>query len=70
MLIYPQAPANGITAPGTLTMQEAMNLEQQAHMRERERIERIAERKRRLGMPVKGEVLSRKEREERIWAYM
>ncbi|KAF5387720.1 hypothetical protein D9615_000273 [Tricholomella constricta] len=64
------APAYGVSIPGTLSLQEAMNLEQQAHMREKERIERIAEKKRRLGMPIKGEVLTRQEREARIWAFM
>jgi hypothetical protein len=47
-----------------------MNLEQQAHLREKERMERITEKKRRLGMPIKGEMLSRQEREARIWAFM
>ncbi|KAG6868448.1 hypothetical protein C0993_002586 [Termitomyces sp. T159_Od127] len=64
------APAYGDAMPGTLTLQEAMNLEQQAHLREKERIERIAEKKRRLGIPAKGEVLTRQEREARIWAFM
>ncbi|KAG5637457.1 hypothetical protein H0H81_004474 [Sphagnurus paluster] len=64
------APTYGVSVAGTLSLQEAMNLEQQAHMREKERIERIAEKKRRLGIPVKGEVLTRQEREARIWAFM
>ncbi|KAG5340980.1 hypothetical protein C0989_012354 [Termitomyces sp. Mn162] len=63
-------PAYGEAMPGTLTLQEAINLEQQAHVREKERIERIAEKKRRLGIPVEGEVLTRQEREARIWAFM
>jgi hypothetical protein len=45
-------------------------LEQQAHIREKERQERVDEKKRRLGLPVKGEVLTRQEREARIWAFM
>ncbi|KAG6832923.1 hypothetical protein H0H92_004807 [Tricholoma furcatifolium] len=64
------APAYGEVTPGTMTLQEAINLEQQAHLREKERIERIAEKKRRLGLPAKGEVLTRQEREARIWAFM
>ncbi|KAG6903374.1 hypothetical protein C0995_013127 [Termitomyces sp. Mi166 len=64
------APAYGEAIPGTLSLQEAMNLEQQAHLREKERVERIAEKKRRLGIPAKGEVLTRQEREARIWAFM
>ena len=65
-----QAPACGEAAPGTFTLQEAINLEQQAHIREKERIERVAEKKRRLGIPIKGEILTRQEREARIWAFM
>ncbi|KAG6840457.1 hypothetical protein C0991_006593 [Blastosporella zonata] len=64
------APVYGEAIPGTLTLQEAMNLEQQAHLREKERVDRLAEKKRRLGLMAKGEVLTRKEREARIWAYM
>lgn len=65
-----QVPSHGITAPGVLSLQEAMNLEQQAHAREKERLERITERKRRLGMPIQGEILTKQEREARIWAFM
>jgi len=65
-----KAPANGTSAPGTLTMQEAIDLERQAFIQDRERHERIVERKRRLGMPITGEVLTREEREARIWTFM
>ncbi|RDB22634.1 hypothetical protein Hypma_010334 [Hypsizygus marmoreus] len=63
-------PSYGVAAPGVLSLQEAMSLEQQAHRREKEREERIAEKKRRLGMPIRGEVLTKQEREARIWAFM
>ena len=51
-------------------MQEAIDLERQAFLQDKERQERLEEKKRRLGIPIKGEVLSREEREARIWAYM
>ena len=69
LFILSQTLSNG-TGRGALNLQEAINLEREAHMREKDRLERIAERKRRLGMPIKGEVLSRQEREARIWAFM
>lgn len=56
--------------PGTFTMQEAMDLERQAYLQDVERQNRILEKKRRLGMPINGEVLTRQEREARIWAFM
>ena len=51
-------------------MQEAMALEQQAHQREEERKRRILEKKQRSGLPIQGEVLTKAEREARIWAFM
>ena len=51
-------------------MQEAMELERQAFLQDKERQSRIEEKKKRLGMPIKGEVLTRQEREARIWAFM
>jgi hypothetical protein len=51
-------------------LQEAVALEQQAHALDKERKERVIERKKRLGLPIPGEVLTRQEREARIWAFM
>lgn len=51
-------------------MQEAMELERQAFLNDKEREQRILEKKRKQGIPVNGEVLTRKEREARIWAFM
>jgi len=51
-------------------MQEAIDLERQAHAQDLERQQRIIEKKKRLGMPIKGEILTRQEREARIWAFM
>lgn len=47
-----------------------MDLERQAHLQDMERQQRMIERRKRLGMPIRGEVLSREEREARIWAFM
>lgn len=51
-------------------MQEAIDLERQAFLQDKERQQRIVDKKRRLGMPIEGEVLSQEEREARIWAFM
>ena len=53
-----------------MSMQEAIQLEQQGHMIERERQERLLEKRRRQGLPIRGEVLSREEQEAGIWAFM
>lgn len=57
-------------AVGSLSIHEAMELERQAHFQDQERQNRIMEKKRRHGMPLEGEVLTRQEREARIWAFM
>jgi len=57
-------------AKGSLSVQEAMDLERQAYLRDEERQHRVTEKRRRLGLPAKGEILSREEREARIWAFM
>ncbi|KAF9451637.1 hypothetical protein P691DRAFT_807254 [Macrolepiota fuliginosa MF-IS2] len=56
--------------PSGFSMQEAMELERQAFVKDKEREERIIEKKRRQGIPIKGEILTRQEREARIWAFM
>ncbi|KAJ7638692.1 hypothetical protein FB45DRAFT_409189 [Roridomyces roridus] len=63
-------PANDGTAIGSLSMQEAIQLEQQAHQADKERQERLLEKRKRMGLAVPGEQLTRKEREERMWAFM
>ncbi|KAJ3517974.1 hypothetical protein NLJ89_g164 [Agrocybe chaxingu] len=55
---------------GSISMQEAMDLERQAFLQDKERQQRLEEKRRRLGKPIKGEVLTRQEREARIWAFM
>jgi len=55
---------------GSLSVQEAVELEQRAHALDLARQQRADDRKRRIGLPVKGEVLSRQEMDARIWTFM
>ncbi|KAF8450384.1 hypothetical protein L210DRAFT_292915 [Boletus edulis BED1] len=54
----------------SLSLQEAVELEQRAHAIDMERQQRLNDRKRRIGLPVKGEILSRQEMDARIWTFM
>ena len=47
-----------------------MDLERQAYLHDQERQQRILEKRRRLGMPIKGENLTREEKEARLWAFL
>lgn len=47
-----------------------MRLEQEALAADRKRQEEVVEKRRRMGLPIKGEVLTREQQEARIWAYM
>jgi len=55
---------------GGLSFQEAVRIEQEAHALDLARQQHAEERKRRLGLPIKGEVLSKEATEARIWAFM
>jgi hypothetical protein len=55
---------------GRFTLQEAIELEREAHVQDLKRQQDIIDKKRRQGIPIPGEVLSRKEQEARIWAFM
>lgn len=55
---------------GSLSMQEAIELERQAHIQDQQRQNRLLEKRKRLGQPIHGEVLSRKEREAMMLAFM
>lgn len=61
---------NTSVVAGSMSMQEAIDLERQAHIQDQARQNRILEKKKRLGQPIHGEVLSKKEREALIWAFM
>ncbi|KAK7695503.1 hypothetical protein QCA50_000139 [Cerrena zonata] len=54
----------------SFSFDEAVRIEQEAHAADLLRKQHIEEKKRRLGLPIKGEVLSQQEREKRIWAFM
>lgn len=60
----------GSSAVGSMDFEEAVAIEQRAHAADRERQERIDSKKRRLGLPIPGEVMTREEREKRLWAFM
>jgi hypothetical protein len=64
------APTIGGPGQGSFSMQEAMDLERRAHAMDMERQRQIQERKKRLGLPMHGEVLTRQEKEARMWAFL
>jgi hypothetical protein len=56
--------------PG-LSLEEAVELEQQAHSADLERKQRLLERRQRQGLvTAKDRALTREEQEARIWAFM
>ncbi|KAG1753913.1 uncharacterized protein EDB91DRAFT_424816 [Suillus paluster] len=65
----PIAP-NGAQHVGSLSLQEAVELEKRAHVQDAARQQRLDERKRRIGLPTRGEVLSRAEMDARMWAFV
>jgi len=67
---YNPEPLNGGRSVGSLSFQEAIELEQRAHTQDLERQQKLEEKRKRTGMPLKGEVLTKQEREARIWAFM
>ncbi|KAG1755825.1 hypothetical protein EDB19DRAFT_1902008 [Suillus lakei] len=65
----PIAP-NGAQQVGSLSLQEAVELEQRAHFQDVARQQRLDERKRRIGLPTRGEILSRAEMDARMRAFV
>jgi hypothetical protein len=60
----------GDKVPG-LSLEEAVELEQQAHAADLERKQRLLERRQKQGLvTVQGRALTREEQEARIWAFM
>ncbi|CAL1701436.1 unnamed protein product [Somion occarium] len=55
---------------GSFSFDEAVRIEQETHALDMRRKQHLEEKKRRMGLPIKGEVLTREEREARIWAFM
>ncbi|KAL4081772.1 hypothetical protein V8B97DRAFT_96872 [Scleroderma yunnanense] len=68
--LYAPLPSNGNSHIGSLTMQEAVALEQRAHKEDVARQQRMDERRKRIGLPLKGEILTRKEMDARLWAFL
>ncbi|KIJ70228.1 hypothetical protein HYDPIDRAFT_104915 [Hydnomerulius pinastri MD-312] len=66
----PLASNNANHNVGSLNLQEAIELEQRAHAQDMARQQRVDDRKRRIGLPIKGEVLSRQEMDARMWAFI
>ncbi|KAI6047299.1 hypothetical protein EDC04DRAFT_3102229 [Pisolithus marmoratus] len=67
---YAPLPSNGNNHIGSLSLQEAVALEQRAHAEDLARQHRIDERRKRIGLPVKGEALTRQEMDARMWAFL
>jgi len=67
---YNPEPLSGGQSVGSLSFQEAIELEQRAHTQDLERQRRLEEKRKRTGMPLQGEVLTKQEREARIWAFL
>ena len=61
------AGSNGSTG---LTFEEAVRIEQEAHAQDQLRHQQAEERRRKQGLPPKGEKLSQQEIEARMWAFM
>jgi len=55
---------------GSLSFQEAMEIEQRAHAQDLERQKRNIEKRQKHGLPIDGTVMTREEKEARIWAFM
>ena len=60
----------GSNGSSGMTFEEAAQIEQEAHTLDQLRQQQAEERRRRQGLPPKGEKLSRQEMELRVWAYM
>ncbi|KAH9940599.1 hypothetical protein B0H21DRAFT_577954 [Amylocystis lapponica] len=64
-------PRNGrAAAVATISFEEAARIEQEAHAQDLKRQQEVLDRKRRQGIPIRGEVLTRQEQEARIWRFM
>lgn len=59
-----------VKAVNAFTFEEAARIEQEVHAQDEQRRQDAEERKRRKGLPIKGEILTEKERAARIWAFM
>ncbi|CCM04834.1 uncharacterized protein FIBRA_07027 [Fibroporia radiculosa] len=53
-----------------MTLQEAVRIEQEAHAADQRRKQELEEKRRRQGYIANGEILTKEEREARMWAFM
>jgi len=53
-----------------MTFEEAVRIEQEAHAQDQLRHQQAEERRRRQGLTLKGEKLSKEEMEARMWAFV
>jgi len=60
----------GSNSSSGMTFEEAVRIEQEAHAQDQLRHQQAEERRRRQGLPLKGEKLSRQEMEARMRAFM
>jgi len=60
----------GSNGSGGMTFEEAVRIEQEAHAQDQLRQQQVEERRRKQGLPPKGEKLSKEEMEARMWAFM
>jgi len=60
----------GSNGSSGMTFEEAARIEQEAHAQDQLRHQQAEERRRKQGLPPKGEKLSREDMEARLWAFM
>ncbi|PCH41281.1 hypothetical protein WOLCODRAFT_69214 [Wolfiporia cocos MD-104 SS10] len=58
------------TQNSAMTYEEAVRIEQEAHAADAKRRQELEDRRRRQGLTLSGESLTRQEREARMWAFM
>ena len=60
----------GSNGSSGMSFEEAARIEQEAHAQDQLRHQQAEERRRKQGLPPKGEKLSKQEMEARVWAFM
>lgn len=56
--------------PRAVSIEEAIEIERKAHAMDIERRKRTVAKKKKQGLPIKGEVLTKVEADARVWAFM
>jgi hypothetical protein len=65
-----QSAREDLPTVGSFSFQEAVEIEQRAHAADQARQERINDKKKRMGLSIKGEVLTREEKDARMYAFL